>query len=90
MVITLGEDGLVVVGPDEDSLLHLGTTAQEVYDVSGAGDTVAAVLSLGLACGATPSQAGTLANLAAGVVVSEVGTVPIQLERLLATLRNVN
>jgi len=76
MMITLGEGGLAIVGPNDDRSL-LPTHAVEVFDVSGAGDTVTAVFTAAIAAGASPSLAGELANIAAGVVVSEVGTVAI-------------
>jgi D-beta-D-heptose 7-phosphate kinase / D-beta-D-heptose 1-phosphate adenosyltransferase len=59
---------------------------RQVYDVSGAGDTVIAVLALAMACGVPIETAVQLANVAAGVVVSKVGTVPIQREELLGAL----
>ncbi|RMG44528.1 MAG: D-glycero-beta-D-manno-heptose-7-phosphate kinase [Candidatus Dadabacteria bacterium] len=77
MMVTLGEDGLMIISSQEDKGVFLDTVAQEVYDVSGAGDTVVAVFSAALAAGAPAELAGDLANIAAGVVVSEVGTVPI-------------
>jgi D-beta-D-heptose 7-phosphate kinase/D-beta-D-heptose 1-phosphate adenosyltransferase len=61
---------------------HLPTVAREVFDVSGAGDTVIATLTAALAVGATPSEAARLANAAAGCVVSHMGTVPIVLDEL--------
>lgn len=82
MMITLGEDGLVIVTPEDSDGICLETVAQEVFDVSGAGDTVTAVVTLALAVGAPPVVAGDLANIAAGIVVSEVGTVPIEFEQL--------
>jgi rfaE bifunctional protein kinase chain/domain len=82
MVITLGEDGMIVKQAGEAKGVHLETMAQEVFDVSGAGDTVTALFCSALAVGATPTTAGVLANIAAGIVVSEVGTVAVDLDRL--------
>jgi rfaE bifunctional protein kinase chain/domain len=82
MVITLGEGGMVVRRANSADGLHLETTAQEVFDVSGAGDTVTAVYTAALAVGAGPINAGVLANMAAGIVVSEIGTAAIKLDRL--------
>ena len=82
MVITLGEDGMIVQQAGGQAGVHLETMAQEVFDVSGAGDTVTAVFCAALATGASPVIAGVLANIAAGIVVSEVGTVAIDIERL--------
>lgn len=82
MLITLGEDGLVIVPPSEKDEIVLDTVAQEVYDVSGAGDTVTALFTAAIASGSSPRVAGDLANVGAGVVVSEVGTVSIDATRL--------
>jgi len=82
MVITLSEDGMIVKQSGEPRGVHLETMAQEVFDVSGAGDTVTALFCSALAVGASPTTAGVLANIAAGIVVSEVGTVAVGLERL--------
>jgi D-beta-D-heptose 7-phosphate kinase/D-beta-D-heptose 1-phosphate adenosyltransferase len=62
-------------------------TPREVFDVSGAGDTVVAVMALGLAAGLDLGDAATLANLAAGVVVTKKGTAPILLSDLERELR---
>jgi D-beta-D-heptose 7-phosphate kinase/D-beta-D-heptose 1-phosphate adenosyltransferase len=90
MVITLGEDGMIVQQAGMADGIHLETTAVEVFDVSGAGDTVTALFSAALAVGATPAVAGTLANIAAGIVVSEVGTVAIDCERLRAEISRLS
>ena len=84
MVVTLGEGGMVLRQAGSSEGLHLETTAREVFDVSGAGDTVTAVFTSALAVGATPVTAGVLANIAAGIVVSEVGTAAIDLAQLRA------
>jgi D-beta-D-heptose 7-phosphate kinase/D-beta-D-heptose 1-phosphate adenosyltransferase len=60
--------------------------ARQVFDVSGAGDTVIAVVALCLASGLTPETAVQLANVAAGIVVGKVGTVPVEKHELLAAL----
>ncbi len=73
LVVTLGAHGMLLV-PDEGAARHIPTAAREVFDVSGAGDTVIAAMTLGLASGADPYEAAQLANCAAGVVVSKVGT----------------
>jgi D-beta-D-heptose 7-phosphate kinase / D-beta-D-heptose 1-phosphate adenosyltransferase len=84
MIATLGEKGIVVLWPE--SRLHAPAVVQQVYDVSGAGDTVAAVLALSMACDASIDTAAELANVAAGVVVGKVGTAPITREELLGAL----
>jgi len=83
LLITLGAEGMILF-PREGPEVKLPTRAREVFDVSGAGDTVAAVMALGLARWQDPVMAATLANLAAGVVVGKVGTAPVfraELER---------
>ncbi len=82
MLISLGEGGLVIAFADGTEPIHLETRAQQVFDVSGAGDTVTAVFTLALAAGAVPRVAGDLANIAAGIVVSEVGTVAVDPKKL--------
>ncbi len=84
MAVTLGEKGIAVLRPD--SRLHAPASVREVYDVSGAGDTVIAVLALAMACGVAVESAIQLANIAAGIVVSKVGTVPIHQAELLGAL----
>ncbi len=83
LLITLGPDGMLLF-PGPGPVMHIPTQAREVFDVSGAGDTVAAIMALGLARWGDPRLAAALANLAAGVVVGKVGTAPIfraELER---------
>jgi D-beta-D-heptose 7-phosphate kinase/D-beta-D-heptose 1-phosphate adenosyltransferase len=76
LVVTLGADGMAVSrGGKVEQVLP--TEAREVFDVSGAGDTVIAFLTAALACGASPVDAARLANLAAGVVVSKMGTATV-------------
>ncbi|MBN8548180.1 MAG: D-glycero-beta-D-manno-heptose-7-phosphate kinase [Deltaproteobacteria bacterium] len=82
LVITLGEDGLAIISANSDRPIFLETVAQEVFDVSGAGDTVTAIFAAALAAGASPAVAGDLANIGAGVVVSEVGTVAVTIPKL--------
>jgi D-beta-D-heptose 7-phosphate kinase/D-beta-D-heptose 1-phosphate adenosyltransferase len=84
MVVTMGDQGIAVLRKDER--LHAPAVVRQVYDVSGAGDTVVAVLALTIACDLEIETAIQLANVAAGIVVSKVGTVPIQREELLGNL----
>ncbi len=76
MVVTLGEQGLLVA-PADGRARHMPARAREVFDVTGAGDTVVAVLAAGLAVGADIHDSAHLANVAAGVVVRRVGVAPI-------------
>ena len=69
--------------------VHLPTVAREVYDVTGAGDTVVSALAVALAAGATMVEAAIIANHAAGIVIREVGTAsttPDEIERSFAEL----
>ena len=72
LVLTRSEEGMTIFTPEGES--HLPTKAREVYDVTGAGDTVLAFLGAGLAAGLTLSDAVWLSNLGAGIVVGKVGT----------------
>ena len=91
ILITLGEDGMVLVSSAQKTkpVVEIDTVAKEVYDVSGAGDTVSAVFTLSLAAGATPEMSAELANHAAGIVVSEIGTAPVTKEKLLQRLESL-
>jgi D-beta-D-heptose 7-phosphate kinase/D-beta-D-heptose 1-phosphate adenosyltransferase len=73
VLITRSEAGMSLFRSDNEPL-HIPTVAREVYDVTGAGDTVLAVLSLGLAAGVNLADAAGLANIAAGIVVGKLGT----------------
>ena len=89
VLITRGEEGMALFtggGPDGAEVTHIPTVAREVYDVTGAGDTVIATLALALASGASLKEAAVLANHAAGVVVGKVGTASLTREELLATI----
>lgn len=89
LVLSLGEDGLLLLEQGKPEAAHIETVAREVFDVSGAGDTVTAVVAAALAVGADPIAAGELANVGAGIVVSEIGTAtvtPEKFERAIAQL----
>jgi D-beta-D-heptose 7-phosphate kinase/D-beta-D-heptose 1-phosphate adenosyltransferase len=73
LLITRSEAGMSLFRPSEEPL-HIPTVAREVYDVTGAGDTVISVLSLGIAGGVSLEDSARLANTAAGVVVGKLGT----------------
>ncbi len=72
ILVTLGEDGMCLFESSK-KITHIPTVAQEVFDVSGAGDTVIAVVTLSLASGANLKEAAYISNCAAGVVVGKVG-----------------
>ncbi len=82
LVITLGPHGMFLLD-ERDKPVHVPTRAREVFDVSGAGDTVIAVCTLALASGASHREAVELANYAAGDVVARLGTAPCTAEALL-------
>jgi D-beta-D-heptose 7-phosphate kinase / D-beta-D-heptose 1-phosphate adenosyltransferase len=84
LTATLSEKGIALVRPGNRFVAP--AQARQVFDVSGAGDTVIAVLALCLASGLQPETAVQLANVAAGIVVGKVGTVPVQKHELLAAL----
>jgi rfaE bifunctional protein kinase chain/domain len=85
VLITRGEEGMTLFTGDGGAT-HIPTVAREVYDVTGAGDTVIATLGLALVAGATYLEAAVLANHAAGVVVGKVGTATVTREELLGTI----
>ncbi len=83
LVVTRGEEGISLI---DDHAHLLPATAKQVFDVSGAGDTVIATLAAGLIHELSPLEALQLANVAAGVVVGKVGTVPISRDDLIDAL----
>ena len=87
VLVTRSRDGMTLV-PAEGPVLHLAAEAQEVFDVSGAGDTVVATLAACLAAGADLARAAALANLAAGIVVAKVGTAVAYAGDLIAQLHH--
>ncbi len=84
LLVTLGDLGLLVCQHGRKPF-HIPTVAQEVFDVSGAGDTVIATFTLAIATGASPAEAAVLANHAAGIVVGKIGTATVAREELLAS-----
>ncbi len=83
LLVTLGELGMLLCARGQKAF-HIPTAAQEVFDVSGAGDTVIAMFTLAIAAGASPVEAAVLANQAAGIVVGKIGTATVDPEELLA------
>ena len=78
-IITLSEDGIAVFGRD---FIKMPTVAREVYDVTGAGDTVLAALGYALASGASIQEAASFANSAAAVVVGKLGSATVTLDEV--------
>ena len=85
LLITLGEAGMRLFAGRH--ITHIPTQAQEVFDVSGAGDTVIAAFTLSLACGGSKLEAAHIANFAAGIVVSKIGTATISRKELLKNIK---
>lgn len=86
VLATLGSDGMLLVSAEQT--VHLPAEAREVFDVSGAGDTVVATLAAALACRAPLRDAAALANVAAGLVVAKVGTAVAAADELVRALHH--
>ncbi|MBS3907649.1 MAG: D-glycero-beta-D-manno-heptose-7-phosphate kinase [Syntrophaceae bacterium] len=86
LVITRGEDGMAIFEPHQKPFL-VPTEAKEVYDVTGAGDTVIGTMALALGAGASIRRAAELANHAAGIVVEKVGTATVDQEELTSVMK---
>ncbi len=85
LLVTLGEQGMRLFERN-GRITHIPTVAQEVFDVSGAGDTVIATFLLALSCGASKLEAAHIANFAAGIVVGKLGTAVTTRKELLERL----
>ena len=86
VLVTRGEEGMTLFRRGR-ATRHFPTMASEVYDVTGAGDTVISVLAAGLAAGAAVEESIELANAAAGIVVREIGTAAVETEQLISAFR---
>ena len=89
VLVTRGEQGMSLCESNGKSL-HIPTMAQQVYDVTGAGDTVVSTLALALSVGASIQQASIMANYAAGVVVGQIGTASITKKQLKEALHQAH
>jgi D-beta-D-heptose 7-phosphate kinase/D-beta-D-heptose 1-phosphate adenosyltransferase len=87
ILITRGEKGMTLF-QNSGEITNIPTMAKEVFDVTGAGDTVISVLTMAMAVGADPKQAALLSNFAAGIVVGEVGTATLKASELEDAMRN--
>jgi D-beta-D-heptose 7-phosphate kinase/D-beta-D-heptose 1-phosphate adenosyltransferase len=85
LLLTRGAEGMSLFCPGKEPL-HIPSVARDVFDVTGAGDTVVSTMALALAAGATLEQAANLANRAAGIVVGKVGTSTVSWQELQAAL----
>ncbi len=81
VLITCGKDGMALVASNGDMTI-IPSVAKEVYDVTGAGDTVASVFTLGLATGASATDAAIISNIAAGIVVGKFGAATVTKDEL--------
>ena len=89
VLLTRSEDGMVLFAKDGDET-WLPTESKEVFDVSGAGDTVVASFALAIAGGVPPEQALRIANCAAGIVIGKLGTATVSADELLRALRKTH
>ncbi|MBI5328264.1 MAG: D-glycero-beta-D-manno-heptose-7-phosphate kinase [Deltaproteobacteria bacterium] len=87
ILITRGEHGMSLF-ENNGGIMHIPTVAQEVYDVSGAGDTVIGTVALAIASGASFKEAAVISNFAAGIVVGKVGTAIVAPEELKSALEH--
>jgi len=87
LLITLGQDGMALFESGNPPY-RIATRARQVYDVSGAGDTVLSVLGLALGLGTSFQDSIVMANAAAGIVVGKVGTAPVSIDELQSALTN--
>ncbi|MGQ0563377.1 MAG: D-glycero-beta-D-manno-heptose-7-phosphate kinase [Gemmatimonadota bacterium] len=87
LLVTLGEDGMALYTRD-DEFVRVPTVARSVYDVSGAGDTVTAVIAVALAAGADMIEAAVLANHAAGIEVGKAGVATVTPDELREVVRD--
>lgn len=88
VLVTRGERGMMLLEKESEPV-YVETAAREVYDVTGAGDTVIATLSAALAAGATMLEAAILANHAAGIVVGKVGTATASADEIVDSIQPV-
>ncbi len=88
LLVTLGADGMALFS--ENKVTHIPTLAQDVFDVTGAGDTVIATIALALSCGSDMLSACILSNFAAGIVVSRVGAASVTQREISESLDKFN
>jgi rfaE bifunctional protein kinase chain/domain len=89
LLLTLGEEGMALLSADGE-IGRIPTTAREVYDVVGAGDTVTAYLAVMLAAGGSPAEAAVIANFAAGVEVGKLGAATVKTAEVLEAYDEFN
>ncbi|ACM20474.1 D-glycero-D-mannoheptose-7-phosphate kinase and D-glycero-D-mannoheptose-1-phosphate adenylyltransferase [Geotalea daltonii FRC-32] len=89
LLITRSEEGMSLFQQNV-ARTHIPTVAREVFDVTGAGDTVLSVLSLGLACGLSMAESAGIANVAAGIAVGKLGTSTVSPAEIIAEIGHVH
>ena len=87
VLITRGEEGMTLFESAKGKVTHIPTKAKEVYDVTGAGDTAIATLAMALAVGASYEESARIANHAAGIVVSKLGTATVTPKELIDNIK---
>ncbi len=88
VLITRGEKGMTII--EKNKVTHIPTRAKEVYDVTGAGDTVIATMTLALAAKRKLVEAAEIANFAAGIVVGKVGTATVTVDEIVKAIKTFN
>jgi D-beta-D-heptose 7-phosphate kinase/D-beta-D-heptose 1-phosphate adenosyltransferase len=88
LLVTRGEEGMALF-EDKSKATYIPTVAQEVFDVTGAGDTVISTLTLGLIAGLSVLEAAVLSNIAAGIVVGKLGTASVTPEELIEAIQRM-
>lgn len=86
LLLTLSEKGMMLFDRDNHEPTHLHTVAKDVYDVTGAGDTVISLFTAAIAAGATPIEATFISNHGAGITVAEIGTTSVTPSELIETI----
>ena len=86
-LVTRSEEGMSLY--EDDGIHNIPTYAKEVYDVTGAGDTVISVFTLARAAGATWEEAAKIANAAGGIVVGKIGTSTVSEKELISTYNSI-
>ena len=90
LVITLGDKGMAIFSKENNGFIHIPTVAKDVYDVTGAGDTVISVITMAMALGVDVEKSARLANIAAGIVVGKMGTATVSIDELLSNIDSCN
>lgn len=85
VLVTRGEEGMTLFG-SSSKVVHIPTVAREVYDVTGAGDTVISTLALSLVAGLSILESAILSNIAAGIVVGKLGTASVSPDELISAI----